>query len=880
MSGNTPMMRQYLDIKKSYPDAILFFRLGDFYEMFFEDAEKASRVLEITLTARDGGSSGKVPMCGIPFHAADTYIARLIEKGYKVAVCEQVEDPKTVKGIVRREVIRVITPGTVLDTNFLDEKKNNYLIAIFRDDLGYGLAVADVSTGFFGVTEITGFRALSRLRDEISRLQPVECLVPVSLEEKKEVMAALKAVSNMSINPCENKIFAFDRAYRSLTDHFGTGSLAGFGCEKMQIGVQAAGAVIRFLQDTQKNSLAHINKLMPYTTENYMLLDSATRRNLEITRTIRDGSRKGALISVLDHTVTAMGGRLLKTWLEQPLIDPREIQRRLDAVEELVKNIFLRSDLRKHLQKVYDLERLAGRIAFGTVNGRELIALKTSLKELPAIKDLLVEVYSPGLEYIAGQLDILEDIAGLIERAIADEPPFSVKDGGIIKTGYHPEVDRLRSASTDGKNWIAGLEAREKERTGIKSLKVGFNKVFGYYIEITNANLGATPEDYTRKQTLANAERFITPELKEFEALVLGAEEKICALEYELFTRVREEIAEHIERIQAVAGLLATLDVYLSLAEAALKNRYVKPQVNQNDILDIKDGRHPVVEQNLNKSTFVPNDCYLGGNGYSLGLITGPNMAGKSTYMRQVALIVLMAQVGSFVPAEAAVIGVTDRIFTRVGASDDLATGQSTFMVEMNEVANILNNATNKSLIILDEIGRGTSTFDGLSIAWAVAEFIIDPDKIGAKTLFATHYHELTELADLFPGVQNYSIAVKEKGDDIIFLRKIIPGGADRSYGIQVARLAGLPTEVLARAKEILRTLEVQEELAKGKREAAAARCRTGLTGSDQMSFFVEPAGLHPVLEEIKRLDVMNLTPLEALTKLHEIQQRLKGEEG
>lgn len=879
MSGHTPMMQQYLEIKKNYPDAILFFRLGDFYEMFLDDAEKASRVLEITLTARDGGSAGKIPMCGIPHHAADTYIARLIEKGYKVAICEQVEDPKNTKGIVRREVIRVITPGTVLDSNFLDEKKNNYLIAVYRDDLGYGLAVVDVSTGHFGVTEITGFRALNRLRDEIARLQPVECLLPTSLEENIEVINALKTGSNMSVNPYNEKEFNYERAYRSLTGHFGTGSLAGFGCEKMQIGVQAAGAIIRFLQDTQKNSLVHINKLMSYTTEHYMLLDAATRRNLEITRTIRDGSRKGALISVLDYTVTAMGGRLIKTWLEQPLVEPKEIQRRLDAVEELVKNIFLRSDLRKYLQKVYDMERLAGRIAYGTVNGREMIALKNSLKVLPAVKELLVEVYSPGLEEIAGQLDILEDVAGLIENAIADDPPFSVRDGGIIKTGYHPEVDRLRSACTDGKNWIAGLEAREKERTGVKSLKVGFNKVFGYYIEVTNTNLASVPEDYTRKQTLANAERFITPELKEFEALVLGAEEKICSLEYELFTQVRDEIAVHIERIQTTAGLLAALDVFLSLAEAALKNRYVKPRVNEQNVLDIKEGRHPVVEQTLANSTFVPNDCYLDGNGYRLGLITGPNMAGKSTYMRQVALIVLMTQIGSFVPAEAASVGVVDRIFTRVGASDDLATGQSTFMVEMNEVANILNNATNKSLIILDEIGRGTSTFDGLSIAWAVAEFIIDPDKIGAKTLFATHYHELTELADLFPGVQNYSIAVKEKGDDIIFLRKIVPGGADRSYGIQVARLAGLPTEVLVRAKEILRTLEVQEELAKGKREAAAAKCRTGQSDSDQLSFFIELTESHPVLEEIKSLDVINLTPIEALTKLHEIQQKLIGEE-
>ncbi len=879
MNGNTPMMQQYLDIKKQHPDAILFFRLGDFYEMFLEDAEKASRELEITLTARDGGNAGKIPMCGVPHHAADTYIARLIEKGYKVAICEQVEDPKATKGIVRREVVRVITPGTVLDTNILEDKKNNYLIAVVRDDLGYGLAVADFSTGYFGVTEITGYRALSRLRDEIARLQPVECLVPIGLEENKELMAALQVVGIRIVNPCDVKYFDHDMASSILTAHFGINLSASFGCERMQLGVQAAGAMLRFLQDTQKNSLAHLNKLIPYTTEHFMLLDAATRRNLEITRTLRDGSRKGALISVLDNTVTAMGGRLLKTWLEQPLVEQREIQQRLDAVEELVKNIFLRSDLRKYLQKVYDLERLAGRIAYGTVNGRDLVALKNSLHVLPAVKDLLIEVYSPGLEEIARQLDILEDVAGLIAKAIADDPPFSVRDGGIIKTGFHPEVDRLRTASKEGKNWIAGLEAREKERTGIKSLKVGFTKIFGYYIEVTNANLAGVPADYTRKQTLANAERFVTPELKELEALVLGAEEKICSLEYELFTQVREEIAAHIIRIQTTAALVAALDVYLSLAEAALKNRYVKPQVNEYDTLDIKEGRHPVVEQMLTGSAFVPNDCYLDGEGYRLALLTGPNMAGKSTFMRQIALIVLMTQVGSFVPAKMATVGIVDRIFTRVGASDDLATGQSTFMVEMNEVANILNNATGKSLIILDEIGRGTSTFDGLSIAWAVAEYILDPGKIGAKTLFATHYHELTELADLFPGVQNYSVAVREKGDDIIFLRKIVPGGTDRSYGIQVARLAGLPSEVLVRAREILRTLEMQEELAKGKREVAATRRRSGQTDSDQMSFFIEPVDIHPALEELKRLDVMNLTPLEAINKLYALQQKIKDGE-
>lgn len=877
MTAVTPMMKQYLAIKEQHRDAILFFRLGDFYEMFMEDAETASRVLEITLTARDGGSGQKIPMCGVPYHAAESYIARLIEKGYRVAICEQVEDPRSAKGIVKREVTRVITPGTVTEGSMLEEDRYNFLVGIVRDELGYGMAVAEVSTGYFAVTEITGAKALARLIDEISRLKPVECILPDELKDNRELHARLSGFTGLSVNYHHQHAFRRQQAYNILLEHFSTRSLAGFGCENLALGIRAAGGILDFLKETQKNALTHINKIIPYTTENFMLLDTATRRNLELTQTIRDNQKKGSLLWVLDHTVTAMGARLLKLWVEQPLLDLDKINERLDAVEELVNNGLLRNDLRTVLDEVYDLERLAGRVAYGTANARDLVALRVSLEALPRLKEMLARVYSPGLTRIYESIDIMEDLALLVGGAIAEAPPVSVRDGGIIRSGYNEEVDRLRAASGEGKGWIAALEAREKERTGIKSLKVGFNKVFGYYIEVTNANLGMIPSDYMRKQTLANAERFITPELKEHENLVLGAEDRLIQLEYDLFCTLRDRVCGEVPRIQKAAALVASLDVLQSLAEAALRNNYIKPEVNTGDILEIREGRHPVVEQMLTGEVFVPNDTYLDGNGYRLDIITGPNMAGKSTYMRQVALICLMSQIGSYVPAEHAKIGIIDRIFTRVGASDDLATGQSTFMVEMNEVANILNNATAKSLVILDEVGRGTSTFDGLSIAWAVAEYIHDTEKIGAKTLFATHYHELTELAEIFPGVQNHSIAVREKGEDIIFLRRIIPGGADKSYGIQVARLAGLPNEVLTRAKEIISTLEASQDLVKGQREAAAARKRhTAGAASMQMSFFAEPPSEDPVLEAIRNIDIMSLTPLEALNILYSLQQKLR----
>lgn len=882
MTSLTPMMKQYLSIKEQHPDEILFFRLGDFYEMFFEDAQTASKALEITLTGRDGGAGKKIPMCGIPYHASESYIAKLIDKGFRVAICEQVEDPRTAKGIVKREVTRIITPGTVTESSMLDENRYNFLIGVVKDEMGYGLSVVEVSTGYFGLAQLTGSKALSNLTDEIARLKPVECILPDVFRDNPDLLAKLNHSASMSINFYPKSAFTYNSAYKELLKHFGTCSLEGFGCEGMNIAIRAAGGIISFLKETQKSSLSHINKLVPFKTENYMLLDTSTRRNLELTSTLRDSQKKGSLLWVLDHTITAMGARLIKLWIEQPLLDPAQINYRLEVVNELANNVFLRSDMRKLFNRVYDLERLSGKVAYGSANARDLIALKSSLETLPELIQILSQSQSPGLLALKNAIDPLADVAGLIHHSVSEDPPLSVREGGIIKTGYHEEVDKLRKAGREGKGWIAALESKERERTGIKSLKIGFNKVFGYYIEITNANRSMAPADYARKQTLANAERYITPELKEYENMILGAEDRVIQLEYELFCQIRAAINSEVPRLQRCAELLAQLDVFQSLAEAAIRNNYTRPEVTKEDVLDIKEGRHPVVEKVLQNDMFVPNDTYLD-NGSRLDIITGPNMAGKSTYMRQVALICLMAQIGSFVPASRATLCVLDRIFTRVGASDDLSTGQSTFMVEMNEVANILNNATAQSLVILDEIGRGTSTFDGLSIAWAVAEYILDPDVIGAKTLFATHYHELTELADIFPGVLNHSIAVKEKGDDIIFLRKIVPGGADRSYGIQVAKLAGLPKEVLVRAKEILGTLETTEDVAKGQREVAAAakklqkETQKQKNPTQQMSIFPDPETEHPAVKELENLDILNLTPLEALNILYNLHKLVKG---
>lgn len=838
--------------------------------MFGPDAELGAKVLEIALTGRDAGPDGRVPMCGVPYHAVESYLAKLVDKGYKVAICEQVEDPKLAKGIVRREVIRVVSPGTVMEASMLEEKRNNYLLAVTVDQGEYGLALADISTGEFRITEAKGENAQIKLIDEVARLNPAEILA--SSDINADVVSKLRTIVSNSLTLVPDQEFNFRAAVSVLRDHFGVLDLRGFGCQEMVLAVGAAGGLLSRLLEQSGGSLAHINKLTPYSLSKFMFLDHATRRNLELTRTLREQDKKGSLLGVLDYTQTAMGGRLLKQWLEQPPIELAEIHKRQMKTEALFVDYLLRSDLRDALQDVYDLERIIGRIVYGTANAKDLLALKHSLQQLPVIKTLLERqaVQNDALADLTAQFDSLADICALLEKSIADDAPFTLREGNLIKTGFRDEIDELRYIAKHGKDWVASLETQEREKTGIKSLKVGFNKVFGYYLEVTRANVSSVPPDYIRKQTLANAERYITPELKEYENKILGAEEKLVALEYQVFGEVREQVGRAVKRIQQSAGVIAQLDVFASLAEAAARNDYVKPVVNDAAKISIVDGRHPVVEKMLRDELFVPNDTELDQTKNRLAIITGPNMAGKSTYMRQVALIVLMAQIGSFVPATRAEIGLVDRIFTRVGASDDLATGQSTFMVEMNEVSNILNSATAKSLIILDEIGRGTATYDGLSIAWAVAEYIHNPQRIGAKTLFATHYHELTELAEILPGVCNYRVAVKEKGDNIVFLRKIVLGSADRSYGIQVARLAGLPLEVIKRAKGILATLESQETSGKARREISAA------SDGAQLSLAVVPEEVVPeeetegerIVAALTALNINQLTPLDALNLL------------
>jgi DNA mismatch repair protein MutS len=901
MAKLTPMMQQYLSIKKEYQDTILFFRLGDFYEMFNEDAKIAARELELTLTARNKGKGDEVPMAGVPYHSSESYIAKLIEKGYRVAICEQVEDASQASGLVKREVVRVITPGTVVNNNILEEKNNNYLAAIVGSDKGYGFSLVDVSTGEFAVTQLDGAEAANKVIDELSRINPAEVLLDDKVRSSTEIMGFMRS----QINPIITKIkesFGYDRAYELLIDHFDTITLEGFGCENLPLAIQAAGAVLDFLIETQKRSLKHINRLSTYSTIDYMVLDANTRRNLELVKTMRDKSKKGSLLWVIDKTVTSMGGRRLRRWIEQPLLDVEEINRRLDGVEEISKNILLKEELRDLLNQVYDIERLMGKVIYGSANARDLIALKSSLEILPDVKASLAEFESSMLEELEEDLDKLADITELIESSIQDEPPTTITEGGIIKEGYDEQLDEYLDAKKNGKNWIIQLQQRERQRTGISSLKVGHNKVHGYYIEVTKANLDAVPEDYVRKQTLSNSERYITPELKEKESIILGAEEKSMELEYQLFIHIRDRIAAETDRIQKSANILAQLDALISLAEVALNNNYVRPKVNHGEVIDIKSGRHPVVEAMLDTEVFVPNDTYLDQGDERFSIITGPNMSGKSTYMRQVALITLLAQMGSFVPAEFAEIGIVDRIFTRVGASDDLTTGQSTFMVEMNEVANILNNATNKSLIILDEVGRGTSTYDGLSIAWAVIEYISDTEKIGAKSLFATHYHELTELEDRLAGIKNYNVAVQEEGEDVIFLRKIIPGGADQSYGIEVAKRAGIPKLVIDRSKEILAKLEEQEEKtievttkdkqkkvkekkvdnidSKEKQEEdsikAEMKIKESLANPAQMALFNTKQS--EVLEKLSKLDIMSLNPLEAMNQLYQLQQKAKEE--
>ena len=808
MAELTPMMKQYMETKSQYQDCILFYRLGDFYEMFFEDALTASRELEITLTGKNCGQEEKAPMCGVPYHAVEGYLNRLVAKGYKVAICEQVEDPKTTKGIVKREVVRIVTPGTNLDTQALDETKNNYIMCIVYIADKYGVSVADISTGDYFVTEIPDS---AKLLDEIYRFSPSEIICNEAFYMSGVDMDGMKDRLGITIYSLESWYFDDEVCRKKLLEHFEVSSFAGLGLADYDCGIISAGALLQYLLETQKNSLSNLTHITPYAAGKFMMIDSSTRRNLELCETLREKQKRGSLLWVLDKTKTAMGARTLRKYVEQPLIDKTEIIRRLDAVQELKEQAISREEIREYLSPVYDLERLITKIAYGSANPRDLTAFRSSLEMLPALLYILQEMKAELLKDLAVDLDPLEDLCILVKKAIREDPPIAMKEGNIINDGYNEEVDKLRRAKSDGKDWLAKLENDEREKTGIKNLKIKYNKVFGYYLEVTNSYKEMVPEYYTRKQTLANAERYITPELKELEDMILGAEDKLYALEYELYSEVRDLIASQIERIQKTAKAVAALDAFASLALVAERNNYVRPKINEKGVIDIKEGRHPVVERMIPNEMFISNDTYLDDKKHRISIITGPNMAGKSTYMRQTALIALMAQIGSFVPAKSANIGLSDRIFTRVGASDDLASGQSTFMVEMTEVANILRNATSKSLLILDEIGRGTSTFDGLSIAWAVIEYISDSRLLGAKTLFATHYHELTELEGKIDNVNNYCIAVKEKGDDIVFLRKIVKGGADKSYGIQVAKLAGVPELVIGRAKEIVEELSDED---------------------------------------------------------------------
>ena len=869
----TPMMKQYLEIKEKHQEAILFFRLGDFYEMFFEDAVLASKELEITLTGRLGGQEEKIPMCGVPFHAADGYIAKLVEKGYRVAICEQVEDPKTVKGIVKREVVRVITPGTIIANQILKEKQNNYLVSIGLHDDEYGLAVVDVSTGQFLVTSFSALEN-GKLLDEIDRIQPVECVLQECLTLNKEFRDNLNRKGIKSIVSYPNWAFKEINAAASLTKHFKLYSVDSLGLGKSPALVGSAGAVIDYLLETQKSGLTHINRIETYSPQQFMILDNSTRRNLELTRTLREGTVKGTLLWVLDYTLTAMGGRLLKSWVEQPLLTAEAIKDRNRSIEELIKSPALRHDLRKNLKEVYDLERIISRVAFGSANAKDLVALKQSLAKLPDLKLILTEANQGYLKDLGVEINPLTELTTLLEQGVQENPVLSLREGGIIKDGYNKELDQLRLAQKEGKTWIANLELKEKEKTGIKSLKVGFNKVFGYYIEITKSNLDSVPVNYVRKQTLSNGERYITPELKECENMILGAEEKINHLEYQLFQDIREKVSLNTEQIQQSAKIVAILDCLQSLTEAALKRGYCKPSVNNDNIIRITEGRHPVVEAMLEDQEFIANDTLLGDNENTLVLITGPNMAGKSTYMRQVALIVLMAQIGSFVPAESAEIGLVDRIFTRVGASDDLATGQSTFMVEMIECQVILNGATTNSLVIMDEVGRGTSTYDGISIARALAEHLYQ--KVGCKTLFSTHYHELTDLEEKYTGIRNYTVAVKEKGEDIIFLRKVVSGKADRSYGIHVAKLAGFPQELLARAELILKSLEKDKEADDHKDVSKVTSQEVAAATEAQITMFNNLSVQSPVEKEIEELDLLNMTPLDAINKLYHLKKMLQ----
>ena len=871
----TPMMQQYMETKNQYKDCILFYRLGDFYEMFFDDALCVTKELELTLTGKSCGLDERAPMCGVPFHSAESYINRLVERGYKVAICEQVEDPKSAKGLVKREVIRVVTPGTNSFTSSLDETRNNYLMGIVSIEGKFGISVVDVTTGEYLMTEVD---SVSKLLDEINKFTPSEIICNDTFYISGVDMNDLSSRLGIVISPLDPSYFDKDSCQRALCRHFKVSTLEGLGFKEYAIGTIAAGSIMQYLEETQKCSLAHISHLLPYHTGKYMLLDRNTRRNLELVETLREKQKRGSLLWVLDKTKTAMGARKLRSSLEQPLIDKETILQRYDAIDELNQDVITREELREYLNPVYDLERLLSKISYKTVNPRDMIALESSLSMLPHIRLLCSNFKSDLFQNFTQNLDPLEDVYQLIHSAIVEEPPISVREGGIFKNGFNEEIDHLRNAKTEGKNWLADLETTEKEQTGIKNLRIKYNKVFGYYLEVTKSFVNQVPDTWIRKQTLTNAERYTTPELKEMEDTILGAEDRLYNLEYAVFCQLREEIFQQMDRIQQTASVIASIDMIASLAYVAEHNHYVRPKLNNKGILRIKDGRHPVIEQMIAHDMFIPNDTFLDEDSHRLVIITGPNMAGKSTYMRQTALIVLMAQLGSFVPASQADISLVDRIFTRVGASDDLASGQSTFMVEMTEVANILHNATKNSLIILDEIGRGTSTFDGLSIAWSVVEHIVDKKLIGAKTLFATHYHELTELEGKLEGVQNYCIAVKEDGEDIVFLRKIVKGGADKSYGIQVAKLAGVPEQVLIRAREIADQLENKDALSLDGVVNQMAVSSPGEKTMNQLSIFDTMGNdqTDDILFELRDIDLSRVTPMDAMNLVYKWQKSLQ----
>lgn len=899
MAGLTPMMQQYKKTKEEYSDCILFYRLGDFYEMFFEDALTCSKELELTLTGKSCGLEERAPMCGVPFHAVDGYLDKLVERGYKVAICEQVEDPKEAKGLVKRDVTRIVTPGTILNTQSLDESRNNYLMGIVHTVNAYGVSFVDVTTGDYYVTELDSD---NKLLDEIGKIMPSEIICNDTFFVSGIDVEQLRERLGITVSSLEPWYFEQDVCERVLKEHFKVSTLAGLGLNDYTIGITAAGVVMSYLQETQKTDLSHLTTITPYVTNCFMLIDRATRRNLELTETMRDKSKRGSLLWVLDKTKTAMGARMLRNAIEQPLLKKQEIECRLDAIEAINANVINREELREYLHPIYDLERLISKISYKSANPRDLIAFSTSLSMLPPIKYIMESYDTPLLKEYHDSLDTLEDLCSLVMGAIMEEPPLTVREGGIIKDGYHEEVDKLRLAKTDGKEWLAELAEQEREKTGIKNLRIKYNKVFGYYLEVTNSYKNLVPENWVRKQTLANAERYTTDRLKELEDMILGAEDRLYNLEYHLFSQVRDAIHEQIGRIQKTAKVIAGIDMFTALALVAEQNQYVRPSINEEGRISIHDGRHPVVEKMIHGDLFVANDTFLDSRTHRISIITGPNMAGKSTYMRQTALIVLMAQIGCFVPAASADIGIVDRIFTRVGASDDLASGQSTFMVEMTEVANILRNATKDSLIILDEIGRGTSTFDGLSIAWAVVEHIASTRLLGAKTLFATHYHELTELEGRLESVYNYCIAVKEQGDDIVFLRKIVKGGADKSYGIQVAKLAGVPEQVLKRARELAEQLSenditgctrkimetdreegydysIEDQLSIKEKKKLPEKSHGSDMEDLQLSLFdTQSTGIKTddIILELRDLDLSNTTPIDAMNVLYRMQKKLK----